>query len=145
MAINKTVTISAVGQEKFKIKLTADKFTAMIDQPEALGGDDSAPTPLHYFLWALGGCIVTIGKIVAKQQHIDLRGMECTVEGGLNTAVLMGKSDEDRAGFEGFKVVVKIDADMTAAEKQAFLEEVDARCPISDNIFNETPIEFEIV
>ncbi|MDX9863766.1 MAG: OsmC family protein [Anaerolineaceae bacterium] len=145
MAANKNVKINAVGKEKFLIELTTGEFTAYIDQPEALGGDNSAPSPLHYFLWALGGCIVTIGKIVAKQQRIDLRGMECSVEGGLNSAVLMGKSDEDRAGFMDLKLVVKIDADMTQEEKEAFIEAVDARCPISDNIMNTTPIEFEIV
>jgi uncharacterized OsmC-like protein len=144
MATNKIVTVSAVGKENFLIELTAGKFTAMIDQPETMGGGDTAPTPLHYFLWALGGCIVTIGKIVAKQQRIDLRGLECSVEGGLNTAVLMGKSNEDRPGFEGFKLVVKVDADMTPEQKKAFIEEVDSRCPISDNILNTTPIEFEI-
>jgi uncharacterized OsmC-like protein len=144
MAANKNVKVTAEGKEKFLIELKAGEFTAYIDQPEAMGGDNSAPTPLHYFEWALAGCIVTIGKIVAKQQRIDLRGLTCSVEGGLNTAVLMGKSDEDRPGFLGFKLIVNVDADMTPEQKKAFVEEVDARCPISDNILKETPIEFEI-
>jgi uncharacterized OsmC-like protein len=70
--------------------------------------------------------------------------MSCSVEGGLNTAVLMGKSDEDRPGFLGLKLVVTVDADITEEEKKAFVEAVDARCPISDNILKDTPIEFEI-
>jgi len=144
MAANKNVKVTAEGKEKFLIELKAGDFTAYIDQPEAMGGDNSAPTPLHYFEWALAGCIVTIGKIVAKQQRIDLRGLTCSVEGGLNTAVLMGKSNEDRPGFFGFKLVVNVDADMTPEQKKAFIEEVDARCPISDNILKETPVEFEI-
>ena len=144
MAANKIVKVTAEGKEKFLIELKAGEFTAYIDQPEAMGGDNSAPSPLHYFEWALAGCIVTIGKIVAKQQRIELRGLTCSVEGDLNTAVLMGKSDEDRPGFFGFKLVVNVDADMTLEQKKAFIEEVDARCPISDNILKETPIEFEI-
>ncbi len=91
MAANKNVKVTAEGKEKFLIELKAGEFTAYIDQPEAMGGDNSAPTPLHYFEWALAGCIVTIGKIVAKQQRIDLRGLTCSVEGGLNTAVLNGQ------------------------------------------------------
>lgn len=144
MAANKNVMVTAEGKEKFLIELKAGEFTAYIDQPEAMGGDNSAPSPLHYFEWALAGCIVTIGKIVAKQQRIKLRGLTCSVEGDLNTAVLMGKSNEDRPGFFGFKLVVNVDADMTPEQKKAFIEEVDARCPISDNILKTTPIEFEI-
>ncbi|MCD4672100.1 MAG: OsmC family protein [Anaerolineaceae bacterium] len=144
MASNKFVKITAEGKEKFLIELKAGDFTAYIDQPEAMGGGNTAPTPLHYFLWSLGGCIVTIGKIVAKQQRIELRGLECSVEGGLNTAVFMGKDHEDRAGFEDLTLVVKVDADLTPEQKKAFVEEIDARCPISDNILKSTPIKFEI-
>jgi uncharacterized OsmC-like protein len=33
---------------------------------------------------------------------------------------------------------------MSQAEKEAFIKEVDARCPISDNVHNLTPIEFSV-
>ena len=33
---------------------------------------------------------------------------------------------------------------MTPSEKKAFLAEMDARCPISDNILHETPVQFVI-
>jgi len=36
---------------------------------------------------------------------------------------------------------VNFDADMTQEEKEQLLREIDARCPISDNIHNLTPIE----
>jgi len=144
MAVNKTVDVSAKLLDKYKIEMKARSHTAYIDQPPAMGGEDAAPTPLEYLFFALAGCICTIGKIVAAQERIELRGIECSVEGGLNTAVLMGKTEEDRAGFQNLKVVTKIDADMTKEEKEAFLKKVDARCPISDNIFNGTPIEFVV-
>ena len=144
MAINKTVDVTAKLLDKYKIEMKARQHTAYIDQPEGMGGEDAAPTPLEYLYFALAGCICTIGKIVAMQDRIDLRGLECRVEGGLNSAVLMGKSEEDRAGFQALKVITKIDADMTQEEKEAFLKKVDARCPISDNIANITPIEFVV-
>ena len=45
MAANKNVKVTAEGKEKFLIELKAGDFTAYIDQPEAMGGDNSAPTP----------------------------------------------------------------------------------------------------
>jgi uncharacterized OsmC-like protein len=41
-------------------------------------------------------------------------------------------------------VTVKMDADMTKEEKEAFLHEVDLRCPVSDNIHNATPMTFVV-
>ena len=73
-----------------------------------------------------------------------MRQIECHVEGELDTDVLMGKSTDVRAGFTGIRVHTKIDADMSQEEKEAFLKDVDARCPISDNIHNLTPIEFTV-
>ncbi|KPL77007.1 hypothetical protein ADN00_10585 [Ornatilinea apprima] len=145
MPINKTVTISAKSVENFLIELNAGPHKQYIDQPETMGGKNAAPTPLDYFFFALGGCIITIAKIVAKQRQIEIRDMSVTVEGGCNTAVLMGKSKEDRAGFHHVVVKVNLDADMTDEEKIAFLEEVDSRCPISENIVNPTPVKIELV
>jgi len=49
-------------------------------------------------------------------------------------------SDDGRVGFEGFTITVDVDADMTDEEKEAFIHEVDARCPVSENLLNATPI-----
>ncbi len=87
---------------------------------------------------------MTIGHIVAKQKRLAIRKIEVHVEGELDTDVLMGKNTEVRAGFSGIRVRTKIDADMSLQEKEQFLREVDARCPISDNIHNLTPIEFVV-
>ncbi len=39
----------------------------------------------------------------------------------------------------------KIDSEMSDEEKKAFLEEVDARCPITDILLHETPVKVELV
>lgn len=138
------VSVDAVQIDGFKIETNSRQHIAIVDQPQAGGGTDSGPTPLEYLFISLAGCIVTIGNIVAKQRRLAVRKIECHVEGELNTDVLMGKSTDMRAGFTGIRVRTKIDADMSQEEKEAFLKEVDARCPISDNIHNLTPIEFTV-
>jgi uncharacterized OsmC-like protein len=93
----------------------------------------------------LAGCLVNIAKIVANQKKIVLRNVEVEVEGELNLEVLRGQDDTDRAGFKSFKVNMKVDADLTKEEKEKFIEEVDRRCPISDNLMNTTPVEINLV
>jgi putative redox protein len=140
----KTVSIDATQVDGFKVEAKMRQHTAIIDQPVAGGGTDSGPTPLEYLFISLASCVVTIGHIVAKQRHLPLRKIEVHIEGDVDTDVFMGKSTEARAGFSGIRVHTKIDADMTQEEKEAFLRDVDARCPISDNIHNLTPIEFVV-
>lgn len=138
----KTVSIDAAQVDGFKIEAKMRQHVAYIDQPVAGGGTDSGPTPLEYLFISLASCIVTIGHIIAKQRRLPVRKIEVHIDGEVDTDVFMGKSTEARAGFSGIRVHTKIDADMSQNEKEAFLRDVDARCPISDNIHNLTPIEF---
>ena len=144
MAAMKTVTVKATGPDGWVVKTTAGKHEAFIDQPEGMGGTDTAPTPLDYVFVALGGCLVTIAKIVAGQRKIDLRSVEVDVSGDLNLEVLRGQNTEDRAGFQSITANVKIDADLTDEEKKEFLEEVDRRCPVSDNLIKATPVTVQL-
>lgn len=139
----KTVTISSQIGENFEINLNARNFSLKIDQPAPMG-NDTAPTPLEYFFFALGGCVCTIGRIIAKQKNLPVKSIEVRVEGDLETDVLMGKNTEDRAGFQDIRVFTKIDAPMSKEEKDAFLKEIDSRCPISENITNNSSIKFLI-
>ncbi len=138
----KLVSIDAIQVDGFKVETKMRQHVAYVDQPPAGGGTDSGPTPLEYLFVSLGGCIVTIGHIIAKQKRLAVRKIEVHVEGEVDTDVFMGKNSKDRAGFSAIRVHTKIDADMTHAEKEAFLHEIDRRCPISDNIQFLSPIEF---
>lgn len=115
-----------------------------MDQPQAGGGQDAGPTPLEYLFLSLASCVATIARIVANQRRIPLRSMEVRVSGELDVETLLGKSQANRAGFTGLKVIAKIDADLTPEEKVRFVEEVDRRCPVSENLKSLTPITFEV-
>ena len=138
----KTVSVEAKQVEGFKIETRSRTHVAWVDQPMAGGGTDAGPTPLEYLFVSLAGCIVTIGHIIAKQRHLPVREIEVSVEGELDTDVLMGKTDAVRSGYSDIRVRTRIDADMTQEEKEQYLREIDARCPISDNIHQLTPIQF---
>jgi putative redox protein len=140
----KTVSVDAQQVDGFKVETRTRQHIAYIDQPAASGGTDSGPTPLEYQLISLAGCMVSIGYIIARQRRLAIRKLEAHVEGDLNPDVFMGKNTEDRAGFSNIRVHLKVDSDMSQAEKEQFIRDIDARCPISDNLHNLTPIEFVV-
>lgn len=143
MAVKK-IMVEVKQGTGFKTECRAGKHMIVIDQPVSGGGTDAGPTPLDVQLMALGGCIAAIGRIVAMQRKIALRGIEISIEGELGTDRLLGKSSDKRVGFSSIAARVKIDADLSPAEKETFLHEVDERCPISDNLANATPISITL-
>lgn len=144
MSTLKTVEVHSHLGSDFLIETRIRDHLVLVDQGRAGGGEDRGPSPLEYQLVALAGCIGSIARIVAHQRRLALRGMDIHVSGQLDPAVLLGKHRDGRAGFHGFTVTVTVDADLTQAEKEDFLHEVDRRCPISDNLLSATPVELVV-
>ena len=113
----------------------------VIDQPKAGGGNDEGPNPLEIFLSGLPACICAIGRIMANQRRIILRGIDVEVEGDIDKDYLLGKTKKGRAGFTEIRSFVNIDADMSRTEKEEFLKEIAERCPIADNIAHTTALK----
>ncbi len=143
MAIS-TVKVSASMKDSFRTEIDCSN-PFVIDQPKAGGGNNEGPNPLEVFLSSLPACVCALGRIIAMQKRINLRGIEATVEGDIDKDFLMGITKEGRAGFTDIRLSVNIDADMSMEEKQAFFEEIEERCPIADNILNNTKIIAELM
>ena len=145
MAKMKTVSIEAKLGDKFKVEVKAGNHTLYVDQPQAGGGADAGPNPIEYLFASLAGCIGTVARIIANQKRINLNGMDMKIEGAFDTEIILGKSKENRPGLAGIKVTLTIDSAMSKEEKEAFVEEIESRCPVSDNIANTTPVKVELL
>ncbi len=144
MATVKTIKVSANWKEKFLTEVKARDHILLVDQPEASGGENKGPTPLEYLFASLSSCMITIGLIVAKQKGLKINGLSADVEGDIDYDVLMGKAKEPRAGFYQIRVKFRVDGELSEEEKKKFVEEVESRCPIADNLLNHTPVEITI-
>jgi len=137
----KTVKVVATWKKELQLEAQARKHTVVIDQPPT----DEGPNPMEYVLFSLGGCLGTVASIISRQERLDLQGFSVELEADFNPDFLFGRTTEGRAGYTEIRAKVKIDADMTEEEKLEYLEKIDARCPISDNLMNSTPIKFTLV
>ncbi len=140
----KQVEISAEMKAGTRIECRAGNHIFVIDQNKAGGGNDLGPTPLEYYLASLAGCIASIGRIVAVQRKIDLRAITIKTVGDLNTDVLLGRNTTERAGFQNIRLEVSVDAELSDAQKHEFIEEVERRCPVSENTTNNTPVHLTL-
>ncbi|MCC5880293.1 MAG: OsmC family protein [Idiomarina sp.] len=145
MSQSKTIAIDAYLESGFAIKSIIDGHEVIIDQPKSAKGTGLGPSPLQHFLFAIGGCIGTVARIIAFQKKIDLQGMKIQVAGDYNPAGLMGKASDDRVGFQQIRVSAVIDSDISQQEKEQFLQEVCARCPLHDNVVMTTNVVHKVI
>ncbi|WP_462281365.1 OsmC family protein [Salinivirga cyanobacteriivorans] len=139
MAISK-VKVNGKVNDGFRTEIGCS-HNFIIDQPKAMGGNDEGANPMEIFLASLPACICAIGRIIANQKRLDVRSIDVDVEGSIDKDFLLGKTEDGRAGFTEIVTNVKVDADMTQEEKEAFVEEIERRCPIADNIVAQSTLK----
>lgn len=140
-------TISAQGAlgAGFAVDVKCGNHRIVMDQPAHAAGQDLGPTPLELILAAVAGCFGTIGRLLAHQRKIDLRGMRFEIRADYDPAGLLGRDTSARPGFQALRVLVEIDADLSAEDKQAFLLEIERRCPLADNLTHGTQLHSQLV
>ena len=142
----KSLKVEVVGESlsKTKTRVKARNFEIIVDEPQQLGGTDEAPNPVEYLAAALAGCLNVTGNVVASEMGIEIRSMKIQFSGELDLRGFMGEEGV-RPGYEWVKVQIEVDSNASKEDLQKWLEEVKRRCPISDNIKNETPVEIELI
>ena len=134
-------SIKAHSENPTKTVVEARNFKIVVDEPKNLGGTNDGPNPVEYVLAAFAGCLNVVGHLVAKEMGFSLKGMEINMEGDLDPAKFMGKETEERAGYKEIRVSLKPDSDADEETLQKWLTSVKARCPVSDNLANATPVK----
>jgi len=136
--------ISAVSDNPGRVTVKTRNFTMIVDEPPNLGGTDQGANPVEYVLAALAGCLNVVGHIVAKEMEIKLKGLSIEISGVLNPDKLFGKETGERAGYKNIDVVVKVDTNADENTLKKWIETVEKRCPVSDNLQNPTPVSIRV-
>ena len=69
---------------------------------------------------------------------------EITVRGSLGPAKFSGTDREVRAGFQAIEVVIQVRSNASAEQLEKLRSEVEARCPVTDNLVNTTPVSLTL-
>jgi ribosomal protein S12 methylthiotransferase accessory factor len=72
-----------------KVQAAYRGFTVVTDQPEAGGGDDSAPTPFELFLISIGSCGGFFALSFCQTRKIPAEGLKVTAEADRDPATHM--------------------------------------------------------
>ncbi len=135
-----TYRVSGVGSGSVATEITAGRHSFLIDEPDALAGDDLAASPVEYALGALISCQVVVYRLYAQALGIRLDDITVEAEGDLDARRLFGIDENVRAGFEAVRLTVTLTGPETGDRYNELREAVDAHCPVLDLFANPTPV-----
>ena len=120
------------------------QFTLVVDEPESLGGTDQDANPVEYILAGFAGCANVVGHVVAKELGFTIRNLRIEVSGELNPNRFLGTSDQERAGFKNISLNLIPETDASIETLTQWLQIVEQRCPVKDNLQNSTPVKIGV-
>lgn len=141
---NLTFRVKALSENPTKTIVKARSFSMIIDEPADLGGTNNGANPVEYVLAALSGCLNVMCHVVAKEMNFELKSVEIKLSGELNPDKLFGKETTDRAGYKAINVEIDPDTDADKTTLEKWIEVVESRCPVSDNLVNPTPVHIAL-
>lgn len=140
--LNFSINGKSIGFTKYSG--VARNFELVVDEPEVLGGENSAANPVEYLLAGYAGCLNVVFNLVAKEQNIQINKLEINIEGNINPEKFLGISNSERAGFKSITVGISLETNGNKEQEEKLISTVKERCPINDNLSNVTPINYNI-
>ncbi len=107
----------AAWQNGFQSQAQIRNFTIPMDEPNALGGSDTAPNMVEMILGAYGCCLTTGYVMNAALRGIALEGVNIEVEGDLDLNGFFGLSAEAWPGYTDVRAKVQLTAPTATAEQ----------------------------
>ena len=138
--LNFSVNGKRVGATKYQG--FARSFELVVDEPEMLGGEDSAANPVEYLLAGYAGCLNVVFGIVAKALKVEIKSLDINIDGDINPEKFLGISDNERTGFKSINVNIELRTNADKATEALLIEKVKSRCRVNDNLANPTPIHY---
>jgi putative redox protein len=126
-------------------RISAGSFKIETDTYKALGGNETAPSPLVLSLASLSGCQQVTGALVAKDLGIKLGKWEVEVNGVLDTNVLVKGTQaikEGEGNWESIDVKVRVETDVDDEKFEIFREETERRCTLSQ-LFKRSGVKWK--
>ena len=136
-------TVSDKGLLKKGIIVEPDEcshFEVLCDEGPRMGGENSAPRPLTYFLLSVGFCTLTQLHRYSEMMKITLRDPKVTVRSGFRTdgSVLRGTN---KASTVDFEVEFDVESDDPPEKVAACIQAAENGCFVMQSILEPTPVQ----
>ena len=138
------VEVEAEREGPTRSTIEARDFELVVDEPEEMGGSNEGPNPLEYLLAGQAGCLNVTASQVAKDMGIEIENLEVTISADFDIETFQTEHPDGRTGLQNVEVDLEVESGADEETLQEWGERVEVRCPVSDNITNETDIDLTV-
>ncbi len=133
------VLVAETGEGKFQNYVHAGPHRMFADEPEAVGGLDSGPSPYDYLSIALGACTSMTLRMYADRKQLDLGSIQVEVDHAKVHAADCEDCAADKVAAGGridrFERTITIAGNLDPALHDKMLEIAD-KCPVHRTLEN---------
>ncbi len=110
-------------------------FTVETDQPQAAGGEESAPSPFEIFLASLATCAGYYVLAFCQSRNIDVANIELTQKSNYNQQTHL---------IDRIEITIKLPPDFPEKYQEAVIAAA-AQCTVKKHLQNPPFIELKVV
>jgi putative redox protein len=127
------VLIRETGQGTYQNSIALGRHRLIADEPVAVGGLDSGPSPYDYLSIALGACTSMTLRAYAEQKKLALGRLSVAIRHGKTPAQHCADCGAVAEGREGkidrFERVVSVEGELDTALREKLIE-IAGKCPV---------------
>jgi uncharacterized OsmC-like protein len=116
-----------------------------VDEPHALGGQGTAPTPEQYALAALGACEAITFRYWSERLGISFDELRVEVRGEIELRAAFGLSEGARPGYRHVRLAVRVAGREPETHYVELLRAVDEHAPVLDVFRSAVPVETSVI
>lgn len=115
------------------------QFVVYSDEGLQLGGGNSAPTPIGYFLLGAGFCTLTQLSRYSEMMKVDIKSARIVVRSRFRTEGSVLK-ETIKGSAQGFEIDIEVESDDPPERVAAVVRNAEAGCFVMQAIKNPTEV-----
>ena len=124
----------------FAQQITAGRHQLAADEPTALGGTDTGPTPYDLILAALGACMSMTAALYARKKGWALADVSVTLNHSRIHAEDCERCETEEGMLDSIQGFVTLTGDLSD-EQRSKLIEIAKRCPVHRTLTSEIVVD----
>ena len=135
-----SVVVEEAGFGPFAQRISVGgKFTISADEPEALGGTHTGPTPYDLLLAALGACTSMTMRMYATRKGIPLKHARVALSHDKIHAEDCAECETKEGQIDRIERTITLEGDLTAAQRDSLLA-IAEKCPVHRTLMSKISI-----
>lgn len=137
------VLVGETGHGKFQQEVRIGPHRLLADEPAAVGGMDSGPTPYDLLLAGLGACTAMTLRLYAEAKGIPLTRVAVALTHAKTYATDCADCATKEGKIDRIERVLTLEGDLDATMREKLLAIAD-KCPVHRTLASETWVETRI-